>query len=94
MAVCKQPKHVLCDTRTQGVAVWNDVMHMMNDSRQDPLDVLLALIQKCKQDRDVASVYDYLGSQTGKSTPKPAPLNQVLAAQQGASGDDGSVQRV
>ena len=83
-----------CDMRTHAVSVWNEIMHMMNDPQQDPLDVVLALIQKCKQDRDVASICDYLRSQTGKSTPQPVLLNQVLAAQQGVSGDDESEQRM
>ena len=31
-------------------------------------------IQKCKQDRDVASIHEYLGSRKGRSTPQSAPL--------------------
>ena len=55
-------------------------MHIMNDARQDPMDVVLALVQKCKQGRDAALIHDYLGSQKGRPAPQSAPLNQVLNA--------------
>ena len=69
-------------------------MHIMNDARQDPMDVVLALVQKCKQGRDVASIHDYLGSQNRRHNPPPAPLNQVLNAQQQVPGDGGAVRRM
>ena len=72
-------------------------MHLMNDPRQVPMDVLLALVSKCKQDRDVASVYDYLKARaTASKTPFPQPaiMNQAFAAQQGASGGGESTGRV
>ena len=49
-----------CDTRTRAVSVRDETMHLLNDPRQEPKDVLLALVSKCEQDRDVASVYGYL----------------------------------
>ena len=68
----------------------------MNDTRQDPMDVILALILKCRQDRDVASIHDYLGAPHRRQNLSTAPLNQVLTTQQqlrggqpSAAGDGG-----
>ena len=83
------------DARTRGVSIWEEVMHLMNDSRQDPMDVILALILKCRQGRDVASIHEYLGTQTRRQTIPAAPLNQVLTTQQQpAAGAGGSSRRM
>ena len=58
------------------------------------MDVVLALVQKCKQDRDVASIHEYLGSTNRRHNPLPAPLNQVLNAQQQVPGDGGAVRQM
>ena len=58
------------------------------------MDVVLALVQKCKQGRDVASIHDYLGSQNRRQNPQPAPLNQVLNAQQQVTGNGGTGRRM
>ena len=71
-----------CDTRSRAVAVWDEVMHLMNDPRQEPMGVLLALVAKCKLDRDVACVYDYLKARSSTKAPPPAITNQAFAAQQ------------
>ena len=57
------------------------------------MDVILALVQKCRQDRDVASIHDYLGTQNRRQTSNTAPLNQVLTTQQQPTGGDGGSSR-
>ena len=57
------------------------------------MDVILALILKCRQDRDVASIHDYLGTQNRRQTISSAPLNQVLTTQQQPMGGDGGSSR-
>ena len=81
------------DARNRGVSIWEDIMHLMNDSRQDPMDVILALVQKCRQGRDVASIHDYLGTQNRRQMSTTAPLNQVLTTQQQPTGGDGGSSR-
>ena len=46
----------------------------MNDPRQEPIKVYYNLVAKCKQDRNIASVADYLRAQRGKGSP---PINMV-----------------
>ena len=89
------------DARNRGVSILEDITHLMNDTRQDPMDVILALIMKCKQDRDVSSIHEYLRGPNRKQTISSAPLNQVLTAQKeprggqpSAAGDGGTVRHM